>query len=134
MSKQFLVVVKKTVVDQPFVAAQPEVPAVMDDTVDPPVEVTPAIPAVPEQPLITHEEVERCYIETDAAAVAKVKAAQADDPEAHADLEIWSLKFNTALRPNVRRVRIRSRAPVANVPEEVTIEDQDGDDLGVGRV
>lgn len=116
---QFLAVMEKTVVDQAYVP-----PELDEDNV----EVT------PEVPLITHQEIERCYVEDAPATVAMILAAQADDPDAYKNLTMYSLKFNpTTLRPTIKTVRIKSRGS-APAKELVTIEDVDGTELGSGEL
>lgn len=127
----FLVVVKKVVVDQAAVPEVPEVPEVLD--VDGVTVLTPAVPAVPAIPAVTHDEVDQSYVENDAGTVARVMALQSADPLAHPNLKFYSLKFNTALRPTIKTVREKSRAPAPS-REIVTIEDQDGIELGSGTV
>ena len=130
----FLCVMKETVVDQVFVAAVPAIPEIVEDlTAVPSIAGVPGIPAVPEVPLVTHEEVTQVYIETAAAQVAKVLAAQTADPNAHKGMTYYHLKFNAALRPTVKTVREKGRVS-APVKEIVTIESQDGDELGSGEV
>jgi len=95
--------------------------------------LTPAVPAVPEVPLVTHEEVENCYVEDAAATVAKVMAAQAADPDAYPNLKFYSLKFNAQLKPTVKDVREKGRS-AAPAREVVTIEDADGTELGSATI
>jgi hypothetical protein len=139
---QFLCVVTKTVVDQNFVRAVPEVPGVPgiaevveDLTAVPPiagvaaVAAIPAIPEVPEVPLVTHEEVSKCYVEDAAAQVAKHLA----DPSVNPQLKYYSLKFTAALKPQIKTVKEKGRAN-APVKEIITIEDQDGNELGSSEI
>ena len=129
---EFLVVVRKTIVDQAFVAAIPEKPAEMDNTVDPPVEISPAVPAVPEVPLITHDEVGKVYMEKAPETIAFILDLQEKGDPAMANYDVYALDFNPQLRPTVKTVRIKSRA-AAPAKELVTIETQDGIELGSGE-
>ena len=124
MKQHFLVVLTAQVVDQPFVPAQE---AVLDEDGN---EIT---PAVPEQPLVTHDEIDQVYVEEDAATVAKVMAMQADDPEYRPNMTFYRIKFNNNLRPAIKRVRERGRA-AAPARTMVTIEDQDGEELGAAEI
>lgn len=109
----FLAVTKKTVVDTP---AQPEVLDTDGVTV-----ITPAVAAV------THEEVDQLYIE-DAAAQVAINMAN------NVGIDYYSIKVNpTTLKPTLRTVREKGRT-AAPAKEVVTIEDQDGVELGSGMV
>jgi hypothetical protein len=125
----FLAVTKMKVTDQPFRAAIPEIPAVMDNTVDPPVEITPAVPAVPEQPLIEHDEINNVYVERDAALVAQHLAADArgDGP----GIEYYHISFNGAqLQASLQPVNLKA-GPRTQAPAREIVEiEAGGQDLG----
>jgi hypothetical protein len=128
MSQQFLVVVKKTVVDQKFVAAQPEIPEELapdGNTV-----VQEFVPAVPEQPLITHEEVERSYIENDAATIARNL-----DGNLRPEYDYYAINYNgTNLQATLQPVTIKA-GPRATAPTREIIElEAGGQDVGVAIV
>jgi len=116
MSHNFLVVRKKTYVDQQFVAAVAKVPATDDQ---------PAIPAVKEVPLIEHDEVVQCFLETDHAAVAKHLA----DPDKLPGFTYYAIVFDDDLNPSFRTVREKGRKK-APAKEILTIEDDDGNEIG----
>lgn len=124
---QFLAVITKMVTDQNFERAVPAIPAVMDADGD--IELEPAVPEVPEVPLVEHEEVDRVYIEDAPAQVAKHLA----DPAVNPNLNYYAIKFNARLKPVLKNVRERGRV-AAPVKEIVTIEDQDGNELGTAEV
>lgn len=132
MSSKFLVVVEKTVVDQPFIAAVPEVPAVPEvlasdgTTVLQP--AIPAIPAVAEVPMVTHQEIDGTYIEDSAEQVAKNLLD--DEAGTGRNYRYYEIRFNAALMPQLHAVRLKPgpRAP-APAREVVTIE-ADGQDSG----
>ena len=109
---EFLVVVKKTVVDQAF---EPAIPEVIEDlTAVPPIAGS---PAVPEVPLITHEEVDKVYVETDAGTVARVLAEGN-----HPLMEFYQIQFNgvslqATLHPVTLKAGPRTIAPAREVAE-----------------
>lgn len=117
----FLAVTKRTVVDQPFVAAQPEV---LDED-----GVTVITPAVPEQPLITHEEVDRPYIEDDAATVAR--NLEADAQGSGPGIDYYHLSFNgPALNASIQPVVLKA-GPRASAPAREIVEiEAGGQDVG----
>ena len=105
----FLVVMKKTIVDQPFVAE-----VIEDLNVDPP------IAAAAEIPLVTHDEVAGTYIEEDAAQVAM--NLEADDNGTGRGFDYYQLQFNGAqlqatLHPVTLTPGPRSAAPAREVAE-----------------
>jgi len=122
---QFLAMTRKTVVDQAYQAAipeVPEVPAVFDDS-DPPVEISPAIPAipaVPEVPLITHDEPDAFYIENSAAQIALNLAADADGTGPGIDyyyITANGAQLNVAVQPVNLKGGARGQAPAREIVE-----------------
>lgn len=114
---QFLVVRKKTVVDQAFVAAVPEVPEVLAP--DGVTVVQEFVPGVAEVPLLTHLEVEGAYLEDSAAQVALNL-----ENNATPDADYYQLQFNGAqlqatLHPVSLKVGPRAPAPAREVVEIV---------------
>lgn len=133
MSHNFLVVRKKTYVDQQFEAAVARVPATKaiaeDLTADPIIDAVlavPAIPAVKEVPLIEHEEVVQCFLENDAATVARHIA----DPDARPGFTYYSINFDEDLEPSFSPVREKGQRVKAPIKHILTIEDEDGNELG----
>jgi len=132
MSHNFLVVRKKTYVDQAFEAAIPKVPAIKaikeDLTTDPITDAqiaVPAVPAVPEVQHKEHTEVVQCFLENDPAKVAQHLA----DPDARPGHTYYSIVFDKHLEPQIKTVRKKSRV-AAPAKETFTIEDEDGNELG----
>ena len=116
---QFLVVMKKIVVDQAFVPAELDVDGVTVIT--------------PEVPLITHDEVDRTYIETAPAAIALLLDQQSKGNASALLLDIYAVSFNPGnLRPTLKDVRIKGRA-AAPAKERITVETTDGTELGAGE-
>lgn len=114
---QFLAMIRKTVVDQEFEAAIPEVPAVLDDDGN---EIVPAVPAVPEVPLITHEEVDRYYIEDNAAQVALNLAADEDGTGPGIDyyhISATGAQLNTSVQQVNIKAGARGQAPAREIVE-----------------
>ncbi len=133
MSHNFLVVRKKTYIDQAFVAAAAKVPAVKaiaeDLTTDPVTEAVAAvaaIPAVKEVPHIEHDEVVQCFLENDPAKVAKHLA----DPDARPGFTYYSINFDEDLEPMLSGVREKGQRVKAPIKHIMTIEDDDGNELG----
>ena len=131
----YLAVLKMKVIDVQFKAAipevpeVPEVPAVLDvdgvTVLTPAVPAIPAVPAVPEVPEQSHEEVRKTFLEDADAQVAR----NLGDPM----LTYYHIDFNPALRPTLKTVREKSRV-AAPAKEVVTLESQDGTELGSGEV
>ncbi len=120
---QFLAVKKKTVVDQPFVAAQPEV---LDTD-----GVTVITPAVPEQPLVTHEEVDRAYVEDNAEQVAINLANDADGNGPN--LDYYHIQFNGSnLIATLHPVSLKAGPRAAAPAREVVEVEAGGQDVGSG--
>jgi hypothetical protein len=112
---QFLVVMKKTVVDQPFIEAQPGVDEVLAP--DGVTVVEPAIPAVPEQPLVTHEEFDRAYVENDAATVAKNLAEGLTPTYDYYQIQLSGPNLQATLHPVTLKSGPRTAAPAREVVE-----------------
>ncbi len=132
MSHDFLVVRKKIYVDQAFEAAIAKVPAqkaIKEDLTTNPIilaeDAVAAIPAVAEVPLIEHEEVVQCFLENDAATVAKHLA----DPDARPGMTYYKIDFDDDLEPTLLTVREKGRKK-APAKDTITIEDEDGNELG----
>lgn len=124
---QFLAVTKKTVVDQPFVAADPGRPAEIDP--DTGVELSPAVPPTPEQPLITHEEVDRSYIEDDAEQVAR--NLEADAQGNGPGIDYYHLSFTGAqLQASLQPVNLKAGPRTAAPAREVVEIEAGGQDVG----
>ena len=93
--------------------AQAGVPAEFDDSV-PPVEITPAVPAVPE---LTVEVVDKIYIETNAATVAKNLASD-DDRIEYYELDGPAMRGGPVISHLVRlKAGPRTPAPAREVAE-----------------
>lgn len=127
---QFLVVTTQKVVDTPAVPAVAEVVEVLEDlTTVPPTQAVAPVAAVAAVAEVSHEEVTRSYIEDSAEQVAR----NLGDPNAPANVKYYSIKYNAQNKPMIKTVREKGRAN-APVKEIVTIEDQDGNELGSATV
>ncbi len=127
MSHNFLVVRKKTYVDQAFEAAVPAVKAIKEDlTTDPIILAEDAVKAVKEVPEITHDEVVQCFLENNHDAVAKHLA----DPDARPGFTYYSISFDKHLEPMLSGVREKGQRVKAPIKHIMTIEDDDGNELG----
>lgn len=118
MSQEFLAVLTKTVVDQPF---EPAKEAVVDEATGDEIE-----PAVDEQPYISHEEVERCYIEDSAETVAANLAA---------DLGIayYAIEFDADLNPSLSPAAIKNSTKKVKPKKMVRLQ-AGGKDLAEAEV
>jgi hypothetical protein len=131
---QFLVVITQVVVDSPAVKAVAAIPAIVEVVEDlnavPPVvgvAAVAAVPAIAAAAAVTHDEVSKAYIEDSAAQVARNIANPIPN------MKIYSLKYNAQLKPMIKTVREKGRAS-APAKEVVTIEDQDGNELGSAEI
>ena len=125
---QFLVVVTQKVVDTPAVPAVAAVAEVVEDlNAVPPVAGVPGVAAVAAVAEVSHDEVLKAYIENSAAQVAKNLANPISG------MKIYSIKYNAALKPMIKTVREKGRTN-APVKEIITIEDQDGNELGSAEI
>lgn len=127
---QFLVVQTRKVVDTPASPAVDAIPEVVEDlTANPPIVGVPEVPAVPAVAEVSHREVESSYIENSAAQVAK----NVSDPDQTPGAVYYAIKFNKQLKPVLKAVREKGRA-AAPAKEIITIEDQDGNELGSAEI
>ncbi len=121
---RFLALTRKIVVDEQAIEAVDEIPAVpADDTTDPPTPAVPAVPGTAAKDAVTHEEVGSCWVETDVKQVAEATVA--------GTAEYYELSFDAALKPWLKKVRIKSGPAVPAPAREIReIETEDGDSIG----